>query len=118
MSIIFIYMSIIGTFILYVHFSSLRSSRIERLGDENFEQSFALNNMSRFFTSQDDSPENLEILVSLPPLVIPCLSALKTYLADFKLEKVLKNIKYENYYVKLFRKKKKKLYCITLYFFL
>lgn len=110
--------------IIFISFHCFRSVRIERLGDKTFEHSSALSNMTSFISSQADTQENLQMLLSLPSLVISCLSALKIYLTDFKVENILKDIKYVKFYwlciFKLYSNKVilvLKQYLILLFFF-
>ncbi|GFU12454.1 DNA mismatch repair protein Msh3 [Nephila pilipes] len=75
-----------------------RSVRVEKIVETVTEPSSALNFVSEFYATNESSEEassksNVhQILLSLPTLVISCLSALITYLSNFKLESILKNL--------------------------
>ncbi|GIY78874.1 DNA mismatch repair protein Msh3 [Caerostris darwini] len=71
-------------------FSSDRSIRSERTDIFDFTEAF--NHVSKYLSTDScsDTEEMEQILLSLPTLVISCLSALITYLSNFKLESILK----------------------------
>ncbi|XP_035231118.1 DNA mismatch repair protein Msh3-like isoform X2 [Stegodyphus dumicola] len=81
-------------------FCNERGTRMEYIENKVFDHSFALDNISKLFTSQDacqvssgEFLDNIQDVLSLPPLVLSCLSALVIYLSSFKLENVMKIFK-------------------------
>ncbi|GBN90851.1 DNA mismatch repair protein Msh3, partial [Araneus ventricosus] len=81
------------------NFSSDRSVRIEKFNQNVLDTSSALSHVTEFYTQNESSLEALEtqdvqqIILTLPALVVSCLSALITYLSSFKLESILRDLK-------------------------
>ncbi|KAF8794799.1 DNA mismatch repair protein Msh3 like protein [Argiope bruennichi] len=79
-------------------FSSGRSVRIERFIQNVLDNSTALNHVTKFYTGNKSPQEACmtqdiqQMILTLPELVVSCLSALITYLSSFKLESTLRNL--------------------------
>ncbi|GFY80121.1 DNA mismatch repair protein Msh3 [Trichonephila inaurata madagascariensis] len=76
-------------------FSSDRSVRVEKIDETSVDPSSALNFVSEFYASKDEpssEPNTQQMVLSLPTLVISCLSALIIYLTHFNLESIFKNL--------------------------
>ncbi|CAL1278587.1 unnamed protein product [Larinioides sclopetarius] len=81
------------------NFSLDRSVRIERFNHNVLDTSSVLSHVTEFYTQNKSAVEDIEtqdiqqIILTLPALVVSCLSALITYLSSFKLENILRNLK-------------------------
>ncbi|GFR10881.1 DNA mismatch repair protein Msh3 [Trichonephila clavata] len=76
-------------------FSGDRSVRVENIDETSVDHSSAFNFVSEFYASKDESssePNTQQMVLSLPTLVISCLSSLITYLMHFNLESIFKNL--------------------------
>ncbi|KAL5004713.1 hypothetical protein ScPMuIL_018169 [Solemya velum] len=65
--------------------------RVERLTDDTFLYSKAFEIVSEFYSKKSADSTTLQEVLSLPKLVITCLSAVITYLREFKLDRVVKD---------------------------
>ncbi|XP_054715285.1 DNA mismatch repair protein Msh3-like [Uloborus diversus] len=94
---------------LLANFCNERSVRVENVRSELYEQSSALGNISKFLSGQEtedlvsETVDDMQTVLSLPPLIISCLSALVIHLKNFGLANILKNIRY----IKLYSEQRK-----------
>ncbi|KAG8177908.1 hypothetical protein JTE90_020188 [Oedothorax gibbosus] len=83
---------------LISNFSTDRLIRTEKIPQDIFDITFALDSVSSFYTEEGTEPKNStdlkQTILSLPSPVISCLSALIPYLTKFKLEGFLKHLNY------------------------
>lgn len=76
-------------------FSVDRSVRVEKIDESFVDPSSALNSVSEFYASKKEEasePNIQQMVLSLPTLVISCLSALISYLKHFNLQSICKNV--------------------------